>query len=240
MIRARIFEYFRTYDQTKTQWPLQTSTVYSSSNIFFSLFPPPLPLFSFFFSFFPFFLQLTNDKILLSFIPLLLINIITPMYFAQFMWHVSSKQPENKLSIFSTLSLLNLKLQRDTSLLPHFPFMDFKSKTYNSIIRTYFNIEIETETLSLKVSNEIRNWIQIYRNWHAKAEQYLPRVFRIFIALSTSSLLPILNSKKLREITIESLMLSDMLTVAFSPLNNENKHTLIIYKRQKLKTLSWG
>lgn len=39
---------------------------------------------------------------------------------------------------------------------------------------------------------------------------------------------------------MELLMLSDMLTVAFSPLNNENKLTPIIHKRQKLKTLSRG
>lgn len=40
---------------------------------------------------------------------------------------------------------------------------------------------------------------------------------------------------------MELLMLSGMLTVAFSPLNNENKLKLIIlYKRQKLKTLSSG
>lgn len=52
------------------------------------------------------------------------------MYFAQFMWRVSSKQPRNKLSIFSTSSLLNYNLNV-TSFLPHFGFMDFKSKTYN-------------------------------------------------------------------------------------------------------------
>lgn len=127
MIRTRMFEYFHTYDQTKTN-DLYKYLLYILRRISF-----------FFFSllilyFFRFSLFCTTNK---REDPFILYSITSYKYNNTdvFLHNLcdTSKQSRKKLSIFSTLSLLNYN-SNVTSFLPHFEFMNFKSKIITIIL----------------------------------------------------------------------------------------------------------